>query len=529
MRRRHHTLAKAGLIAVAAAAVSVSTGCSSSGSAHADRGGMPSTRPANAAMFAAPPRQDVAADGMIRGSLAYPTGDRRTSAILLEKAVPAEVLTNKPYAYELTVQNISSVKLDNVEVTENLPAGLKLSEKVEGAAAFQVQDGVSHLLVGTLQPGERKTFKVNATATAQGAVTNSASVTYDSSLTLATAVVQPSLTMTKTLPSDVLVCDKVPLKISLSNNGTGTARNVKLEDFLPEGMTTADGKKSFSVELGNIGAGETKNIELPLSLSAAGAYKNTAIATADDGLRAEATAVVAAHQAILELAKSGPKQQYVGVPYTYEITVTNKGDADATNVVVTDTLPVGLVAVNASDNARVENGRVVWNITKLAQGESKPVKLVVKGMDTGTAHNTVVANADCATTATVSADTNLVGVPAISIEVIDDPDPIAIGGTTNYNIVITNQGTAPATNVRITGELEAQMEYVTSKGVTNGTLENSSLLRFDPLASLAPKAKAMYTVTVKAKDAGDVRFKTTLTSDQLTRPVEELESSTFYK
>jgi uncharacterized repeat protein (TIGR01451 family) len=303
---------------------------------------------------------------------------------------------------------------------------------------------------------------------------------------------------------------------------------VKLEDTLPEGVTTADGKGTIFLTLGDLVAGETKNVELPLKLSRPGSFSNTAIATADDGLKAEATASMSAHQAVLELEKTGPKQQYVGVPYTYDIKVTNKGDADATSVVLVDTLPNGLIATDASDGGKIENGRVTWNLGGLGKNTAKQLRLTVRGVDPGTARNTVSAQSDCAATATVSADTNLIGVPAIKLEVTEEPNPVVVGNDATYTITVSNQGSAVATNVKIVNELEEPMEFLNSTGATSGTLEGLKLA-FAPLASLAPKAKVVYTVIVKAKEAGDVRFKTILTSDQLGRPVEELESTTFYK
>jgi uncharacterized repeat protein (TIGR01451 family) len=528
---------RAGLIAVAGAVVCVSTGCQSTKGTDESSRTFSSTMPTasvsgesgtgGSSAATAPLFAKLGSDRMVRGSIAYPTGDVKTSALVLEKAVPSEVVANKPYEYELRVANVSKGKLENVTIVETIPAGIKLADKVDGAA-MAVADGKATIKVGTLEAGESKTFKVGATATQAGAATNCATVTYDSSLCIGVNVVSPTLAITKTLPSEVIVCDKVPLKITLTNNGTGTARNVKLEDKLPEGMLTADGKPVINMNLGDLAAGETKAIELPLKLTKPGQYTNTATATADDGLKSEATANLAARQAVLEVVKAGPKQTYVGVPYGYDITVSNKGDADAKNVVVTDTLPAGVSAMEASDGGKIENGKVTWTLSQLDKATAKQLKLTVRGVDVGNARNTVSAQSDCAATATVAADTQLVGIPAILLEVIDNPDPVMVGGETTYTIAVTNQGSAVATNVKLVAELEAQMEHVASQGATAGKLDGAKI-SFEPLATLAPKAKAIYTVKVKAKDAGDVRFKTTMTSDQLGRPVEELESTTFYK
>lgn len=524
-------LIRRGLMAAAAAVAVSAIGCTSSQTGEAARPSLgAATQPTTARVSSnkqSPLFAPLPADRMIRGSLAFPTGDPKTSAIVLEKAIPSEVVSGKPYTYELVVKNVSATKLDNVVVTETVPAGLKLSDKLDGAALV-IEADRAYIKVGTLAAGEVRTLKVGATATQGGGVTAATSVTWDSMLSMGVKVVTPQLAMTKTLPADVIVCDKVPLRISLTNGGTGTARNVKLEDTLPEGITTLDGKPNIFLSIGDLIAGETKNVDIALKLSKPGSFSNTAIATADDGLKAEATATISAHQAVLELEKSGPKQQYVGVPYTYDIKVTNKGDADATNLALVDTLPNGLIAIDASDGGRIENGRVTWNLGALGKNTAKQLKLTVRGVDPGTAHNTVSAQADCAAVANVSADTALIGVPAIKLEVTEEPNPVVVGNDAVYTITVSNQGSAVATNVKLVNELEKQMEFLTMNGATKGTLDGEKIT-FAPLATLAPKAKAVYTITVKAKEPGDVRFKTTLTSDQLGRPVEELESTTFYK
>jgi len=52
---------------------------------------------------------------------------------------------------------------------------------------------------------------------------------------------------------------------------------------------------------------------------------------------------------------------------------------------------------------------------------------------------------------------------------------------------------------------------------------------FAPLATLAPGKTAVYTVTVKANAAKDVRFRVSMTSAQSPEPVEESESTYLYE
>ena len=131
--------------------------------------------------------------------------------------------------------------------------------------------------------------------------------------------------------------------------------------------------------------------------------------------------------------------------------------------------------------------------------------------------------------------TEVTGIPAILLEVIDLDDPIQVGGEETYVITITNQGSAPDTNIRVVCTLEANQQFVSASGdsgsgtrVVTGTVRGNQIV-FQPLASLAPKAVATLRVVVKCTAAGDTRFKLTMNSDQLTRPVDETEATNIYE
>jgi hypothetical protein len=76
--------------------------------------------------------------------------------------------------------------------------------------------------------------------------------------------------------------------------------------------------------------------------------------------------------------------------------------------------------------------------------------------------------------------------------------------------------------------LESNVQYVSSAGATAGSIEGQ-MVKFYPLSSLEPKARAAWRVVVAAVKPGDVRFKTVMNVDQLTRPVEETESTHIYE
>jgi uncharacterized repeat protein (TIGR01451 family) len=108
-----------------------------------------------------------------------------------------------------------------------------------------------------------------------------------------------------------------------------------------------------------------------------------------------------------------------------------------------------------------------------------------------------------------------------------------VGQNETYTIVVTNQGSADDTNIKIVCEIPPQMSFVSAGGATPGTAQGNTVT-FAPLPRLGPKERATFKVVAKGintagNDTADVRFKTTMTTDQTTSPVEETESTHIYE
>ena len=124
-------------------------------------------------------------------------------------------------------------------------------------------------------------------------------------------------------------------------------------------------------------------------------------------------------------------------------------------------------------------------------------------------------------------ETQVSGIPAILLEVVDLQDPVEVGGSVVYEIRVTNQGTAALTQVKLLCALAETQEFVSGEGVTPVSAEGGKV-SLSPLARLEPKAEVAWRVTVKAVGQADARFRVDLTSDQFTRPVEEWEATSQY-
>ena len=93
--------------------------------------------------------------------------------------------------------------------------------------------------------------------------------------------------------------------------------------------------------------------------------------------------------------ESGDKVK-AGEELTYTITLTNKGEISATNIVLKDPIPGHSTFVSASDEGEFDfdSDMVTWNLGTLAVGESKTVTLVVKVGSTTTVDKLIINAAD---------------------------------------------------------------------------------------------------------------------------------------
>lgn len=383
--------------------------------------------------------------------------------------------------------------------------------------------------MSSLGPKAVERIVVKGSATEAGCLETCADVTFIIPMCASTQVVEPILTVAKTAPARVLICDAIPLEFTVTNKGTGTAENVKLVDNLPNGLMTQDGGKVIEIPVGDLASGQSAARKVMVKASKTGTFRNQATAMGDGDLKArsEVTTTVVT-QPVLAIEKSGPGKEYLGRSVKYDITVTNKGDAVAAETVVTDTIPDGVSDPQATAGGIVAQNRVTWNIGNLAPNAARTVSVSYTPAKAGAFSNTARATAVCADAVSDSVSTDIEAIPAILLEVIDITDPVEVGTNTTYVITVTNQGSAASTGIQIKAMLEDTMSYVSSSGATNGSLSDSTVT-FAPLQSLAPKAKATWRVLVKAVEAGDVRFKVTMNSDQLGRDVEETEATNFYE
>ncbi|MEJ2705705.1 MAG: hypothetical protein P8Z79_24980 [Sedimentisphaerales bacterium] len=448
--------------------------------------------------------------------------------VRLDKSMPTEIGLNSPFEYTITLENLTETTLNGIVVNEEVPEHFKF----QGASPPPDREDGNKLIwdIPSLGPKANTQLRITGMGTHVEALKHCTTViTPVIPACTSVQVIQPELQLTKTSPPDVLLCDVIPVRYVVTNTGTGSVRNVKVSESLPGGLRTTDGKDEVIFDAGTLMAGQSRQFSAELRATKTGKYISKAVATSTTGTRAESPrTTTTVGLPILSIKKTGMETQYIGRPITYEITLANKSDVPAKNTILEDIIPSGVTGVKATSGAKLSGSKLVWEFGTLAPDMTKTVKVSYTPSRAGTLASTATASAYCAEAVASSVRTTVTGISALSLEVVDVEDPVRVGSNATYIIRVENQGSATATNIRVSCMLEDYVRYVSSAGATPGAQEGQSV-RFLPLATLAPKAKAAWRVVVEAVRPGDARFKAVMHADQLSRPVEETESTHLYE
>ncbi len=465
----------------------------------------------------------VSESGSYIVSMTYPSTD--FGIIQLDKNMPREAALNESFDYSIKVTNLTNTTLTDVVVAEDLPYDFEFI----GSSPIARKDGNKLVWsIDSLAPKASRQITISGRGTDMNHLEHCTTVTHAIQVRASVKVVQPQLELMKTAPTEVLLCEPISAEFVVTNSGTGTAQNVKILDSLPAGLQTVDGKNEIEIDVGSLAAGQSRQFSSQLRATKTGIYVNKAMVSSASGMVAQSIPTVTnVRQPKLRIVKNGPQRQYLGRPLSYEIMVSNEGDGPAKNIIVEETIPTGVSSIEATAGAKISGTKLVWELDTLAPNASRKVRVSCIPTTAGTLTNSATATAYCAEAVTASMSTSIAGIAAAHMEVIDLEDPIEVGSRTTYLITVTNQGSAPDTNIRIVCALEDKIQYVSSTGATAGSIMGNTV-SFAPLNSLAPKARATWRVVVRGVRPGDVRFRVTMSSDHLARPVEQTEATHLY-
>ena len=182
----------------------------------------------------------------------------------------------------------------------------------------------------------------------------------------------------------------------------------------------------------------------------------------------------------LEVTKSGnPNPVIAGETLSYVITITNKGLASATNVVLTDTLPPGVTYVSATPGQGIcgdeSGGAVTCSLESLLYGTASlttttvTITVNVDPSTTGTLTNTADVSANepdlDMTNNTFDEGTTVNAEANLTLTKTGSPDPVIAGNGLTYTLTVTNTGPSDATGVILTDTLPSGVTFKSASPV----------------------------------------------------------------
>jgi uncharacterized repeat protein (TIGR01451 family) len=272
-----------------------------------------------------------------------------------------------------------------------------------------------------------------------------------------------------TLKSDLLqVTKRVPAKATLGSDieadltivAVANCANIMITDMIPAGSTyvkseppaQVDGKKlTWSID--TMDRGQTINAKIWYTADSEGSLVNCATMAAIP----RGCAATFVGKAQIAIDKTGPEMAKLGAQVNYSIVVKNTGNADANDVVVTDTVPDGL----SSDSGQ---STLTFNVGTLAPGQSKEIPVALKAAARGKHCNDASVATSNAGSAKSEACT-LVVQPGLKIDKTGTKEQF-LGRNANYEIVVANTGDTTLTGVSVTDTAPAETRIVSASGAS---------------------------------------------------------------
>ena len=392
----------------------------------------------------------------------------------VSKSGPANANVGSNITYTITFSNGGPSPATNVVVNDATPVGLAFLSN-SGACTTPFPCGI-----GTLNAGQSgsitSTYTIPANYTG-ATIANTATISAnendpnsaDNSSTANTNVAQPAdVSITKTGPSSSSPGQNVTYTITVTNGGPASAGGVTVSDPTPAGTTFVSNSGAcstpFPCSLGTMTAGQTATINATFNIPAnfAGAsVTNTATVTsgASDPSSSNNTASASTSlvpQADVSIVKSGPASITAGQNIVYNTVVTNNGPLTASNVFVTDPTPAGLTFVS---NSGACTGAFPCGLGTLASSQSATITSTYNvpvnyggasisntaSVSSSTFDGNSANNSSTATTSVAS------GITTADLSITKSgPSQASAASVITFNIVVTNLGPLPATNVVIT-------------------------------------------------------------------------------
>ncbi|MGI8904927.1 MAG: beta strand repeat-containing protein [Candidatus Sumerlaeaceae bacterium] len=469
-----------------------------------------------------------------------------SSDVGITKTAPASAVIGSNFDYTLTVTNNGPDTAVGITAMDVLPLNVTYvsSSSTVGTTSFEL--GIVTASIPSLASGASAVITITVQANLAGPVVNTAEVSVlslDSNPLNNVAITITNLGVGGSAASDISVNKLAPASAALgsnfdytivvTNSGPDAATGVELLDVLPPIVTYVSssstiGTTSFAAipgtvtaSIGTLAAGASATVTITVTATLPGVAVNTATAnltsldaTPLNNVDVTETLILTGELLPVDVSivKSAPATAVQGTNFTYTLTVANAGPNTASNVIVTDVLPVQVAPVSAASTAGTPSftGNVMTvSLGDMAAGATHTITVLVTANLSGLAVNTaevVSASPDAMLLNNISAVTTII-LPAgtgntanLSINK-QGPANATQGSSFAYTLTVTNTGPNPAVNVVVTDVLPAQVTYVSSSASAGSTSQNLGVVTAN-LGDMAVGQVQTVTINVTASLIG---------------------------
>ena len=315
----------------------------------------------------------------------------------------------------------------------------------------------------------------------------------------------PSILIQKIAPPEVKVGKPATFKIQVKNVGGSTALDVVVKDRVPTGMEIVDATPrpdpKFQPELVWLLGDMEPNQEHTITLQLTPLQEGTLGSVARVTFNAAASVRTTSTRPALKIIQSAPEKVLIGQQLEIELEVSNPGSGEATGVVLQEDVPAGL---------KHPQGRELDNlIGTLRPGEIRRQVLSMQAVQAGIVQNTI----------RVKGDDGLEANHTVAVEIIAPDLQVALSGPSKrylerqatFHLEIANVGTADATNVDISVQLDRGFTFVSTD--FEGQYDSSRHAVFWSLPSLPVGESGRVPLTLLPVEEGNRVLQTVATAD----------------
>jgi uncharacterized repeat protein (TIGR01451 family) len=264
----------------------------------------------------------------------------------------------------------------------------------------------------------------------------------------------PSLVIHKRAPAEVKVGKPASFVITVKNVGGSKALDVHVHDRVPAGMTLTDAtprpnpqyQPELFWELGDLEPNQERTITLQLTPEQEGELGSVARVT----FQAAASVRTISTRPELKIVQKAPEKVLIGQQLEIELEVSNPGSGEATGVILQEDVPEGL---------EHPQGKKLDNLLgTLGPGDIRRQILRMRAVKPGVVQNQI----------RVKGDDGLESTHTVAVEVIAPDLQVGLTGPSRrylerqatYSLDIANIGTADATNVELSVQLDRGFTFV---------------------------------------------------------------------